>query len=130
MPALNVNFICFRKICLNNIHLGTVRGCGWQKIGAYVNLGSYYLVGIPIAVLFAFVFHTGGKVSFSLSVTCSYYSLVLQNFRRFIPISYWLCITKDFSYICRAFGWVSFVHSLCKWCLFLLSLHALIGSKK
>ncbi|XP_048330181.2 protein DETOXIFICATION 16-like [Ziziphus jujuba] len=40
---------------------GTVRGCGWQKIGAYVNLGSYYLVGIPIAVLFAFVFHTGGK---------------------------------------------------------------------
>ncbi|XP_038687660.1 protein DETOXIFICATION 16-like [Tripterygium wilfordii] len=40
---------------------GTARGCGWQKIGAYVNLGSYYLVGIPSAVLLGFVFHVGGK---------------------------------------------------------------------
>ncbi|XP_023531831.1 protein DETOXIFICATION 16-like [Cucurbita pepo subsp. pepo] len=40
---------------------GIVRGCGWQKIGAYVNLGSYYLVGIPSAVLLAFVLHIGGK---------------------------------------------------------------------
>ncbi|XP_011039093.1 PREDICTED: MATE efflux family protein 5 isoform X2 [Populus euphratica] len=40
---------------------GIARGCGWQKIGAYINLGSYYLVGIPIAILLAFVFHVGGK---------------------------------------------------------------------
>ncbi|XP_023005095.1 protein DETOXIFICATION 16-like isoform X2 [Cucurbita maxima] len=40
---------------------GIVRGCGWQKIGAYVNLGSYYLVGIPSAVLLAFVLHIDGK---------------------------------------------------------------------
>ncbi|XP_038879312.1 protein DETOXIFICATION 16-like [Benincasa hispida] len=40
---------------------GIARGCGWQKIGAYVNLGSYYIVGIPSAVLLAFVFHFGGK---------------------------------------------------------------------
>lgn len=40
---------------------GTARGCGWQKIGAYINLGSYYLVGIPCAVLLAFVLHVGGK---------------------------------------------------------------------
>ncbi|KAI3463747.1 hypothetical protein Pfo_020410 [Paulownia fortunei] len=40
---------------------GTVRGCGWQKIGALINLGSYYLVGIPVAILLAFVFHIGGK---------------------------------------------------------------------
>ncbi|PIA27952.1 hypothetical protein AQUCO_07400057v1 [Aquilegia coerulea] len=40
---------------------GTARGCGWQKIGAYVNLGSYYLVGIPCAVLYAFVFHLRGR---------------------------------------------------------------------
>lgn len=39
------------------------RGCGWQKIGAYVNLGSYYLVGIPSALLFAFVLYINGKVS-------------------------------------------------------------------
>lgn len=40
---------------------GSVRGCGWQEIGAYINLGSYYLVGIPLAVLLAFVLHVGGK---------------------------------------------------------------------
>ncbi|XP_072084408.1 protein DETOXIFICATION 16 isoform X2 [Arachis hypogaea] len=40
---------------------GTARGCGWQKMGALINLGSYYLIGIPAAILFAFVFHMGGK---------------------------------------------------------------------
>ncbi|GAB4860997.1 Protein DETOXIFICATION 16 [Ancistrocladus abbreviatus] len=40
---------------------GTARGCGWQKIGAFINLGSYYLVGIPSAILLAFVLHIGGK---------------------------------------------------------------------
>ncbi|OIW20820.1 hypothetical protein TanjilG_23803 [Lupinus angustifolius] len=40
---------------------GTVRGCGRQKFGAYVNLGSYYLFGIPSSIVFAFVLHIGGK---------------------------------------------------------------------
>ncbi|XVE58818.1 hypothetical protein DITRI_Ditri04bG0199500 [Diplodiscus trichospermus] len=40
---------------------GAVRGCGWQKIGAYINIGSYYLVGIPCSILFAFVLDLGGK---------------------------------------------------------------------
>ncbi|KAK8962813.1 MATE efflux family protein 5 [Platanthera guangdongensis] len=43
---------------------GTARGCGWQKVGAFVNLGAYYAVGIPCAVLLSFVFHIGGKVLF------------------------------------------------------------------
>ncbi|KZV46522.1 MATE efflux family protein 6-like [Dorcoceras hygrometricum] len=40
---------------------GAVRGCGWQKIGAYINLGSYYLLGVPVSLLLAFVSHMGGK---------------------------------------------------------------------
>lgn len=44
-------------------YLGIARGCGWQKIGAFVNLGAYYVVGIPSAILFAFVLHIGGKVN-------------------------------------------------------------------
>ncbi|XP_020593392.1 protein DETOXIFICATION 14-like [Phalaenopsis equestris] len=40
---------------------GIARGCGWQHIGAYVNLGAFYLVGIPTAVLLGFLFHNGGK---------------------------------------------------------------------
>ncbi|KAI3919101.1 hypothetical protein MKW98_016654 [Papaver atlanticum] len=31
------------------------------KIGAFVNLGAYYLVGIPSSLLFSFVLHMGGK---------------------------------------------------------------------
>jgi Na+-driven multidrug efflux pump len=41
---------------------GVARGCGWQKIGACVNLGAYYLVGVPVGYCFAFVYHMGGMV--------------------------------------------------------------------
>ncbi|KAH6835384.1 MATE efflux family protein [Perilla frutescens var. hirtella] len=40
---------------------GIARGCGWQKIGAMVNLASFYLIGIPLGVVLAFVLHLGGK---------------------------------------------------------------------
>ncbi|KAL5553344.1 hypothetical protein UlMin_040745 [Ulmus minor] len=39
---------------------GAARGCGWQGLCAFINLGAYYVVGIPSAVLFAFFFHVGG----------------------------------------------------------------------
>ncbi|MBA0674347.1 hypothetical protein Goari_015950 [Gossypium aridum] len=40
---------------------GVARGTGWQHIGAYVNLGAYYLVGIPVAALLCFSLHLRGK---------------------------------------------------------------------
>ncbi|KAI3669652.1 hypothetical protein L6452_40969 [Arctium lappa] len=40
---------------------GVARGCGWQDIGAYVNLGSYYIVGIPMALVLGFVVHLNGE---------------------------------------------------------------------
>ncbi|OMP04683.1 Multi antimicrobial extrusion protein [Corchorus olitorius] len=40
---------------------GVARGTGWQHIGAYVNLGAYYLVGIPVAALLCFGLHLRGK---------------------------------------------------------------------
>ncbi|MCO5575059.1 hypothetical protein L7F22_028856 [Adiantum nelumboides] len=36
---------------------GIARGCGWQKAGAYINLASYYGVGLPAASVLAFAFH-------------------------------------------------------------------------
>jgi hypothetical protein len=33
---------------------GIARGCGWQHIGAYVNLGAFYLCGIPVAATLGF----------------------------------------------------------------------------
>ncbi|KAK6159119.1 hypothetical protein DH2020_006433 [Rehmannia glutinosa] len=40
---------------------GIARGCGWQKIGAIVNLASFYIIGIPLGIVLAFVLHLGGK---------------------------------------------------------------------
>ncbi|CAN6896091.1 unnamed protein product [Brassica oleracea] len=39
---------------------GIARGCGWQHIGAYINLGSFYLCGIPFAATLAFWFNLEG----------------------------------------------------------------------
>ncbi|PKU75240.1 MATE efflux family protein DTX1 [Dendrobium catenatum] len=41
--------------------LGTIRGSGRQKMGVFVCLGSYYLVGIPASILLGFVFHMDVK---------------------------------------------------------------------
>ncbi|KAJ7975182.1 Protein DETOXIFICATION [Quillaja saponaria] len=46
---------------LQSVLSGVARGCGWQKIGSFVNLASFYLVGIPCAIVLAFVFHMKGK---------------------------------------------------------------------
>ncbi|CAN4090184.1 unnamed protein product [Withania somnifera] len=51
---------------------GIARGCGWQKIGAIVNLGAYYLWGIPAGIVLAFFYHVGGKglwLGLTLSLT-------------------------------------------------------------
>ncbi|KAK6146824.1 hypothetical protein DH2020_020693 [Rehmannia glutinosa] len=52
---------------------GAARGCGWQNLCALINLGAYYVVGIPSSVVLAFVFHKGGMglwtgIIFALSV--------------------------------------------------------------
>ncbi|KAF8721676.1 hypothetical protein HU200_022848 [Digitaria exilis] len=46
---------------LQGVLSGVIRGCGQQKIGAFISIASYYLVGIPSAFFFAFVCHLGGK---------------------------------------------------------------------
>jgi MATE family multidrug resistance protein len=43
-------------------------GCGLQKIGAAVNLGAFYLAGIPVSVLLAFFFRLNGMVYFFVVV--------------------------------------------------------------
>nr|GMD18481.1 protein DETOXIFICATION 16-like isoform X1 [Ipomoea batatas] len=54
---------------------GAARGCGWQNLCAFINLGAYYVVGLPSSVLFAFVFHIGG-MGLWMGIICA---LVVQN---------------------------------------------------
>ncbi|KAL5544916.1 hypothetical protein UlMin_008700 [Ulmus minor] len=46
---------------IQSVLSGIARGCGWQKIGAYVNLAAFYLVGVPCAAVLAFVIHMKAK---------------------------------------------------------------------
>uniref|UniRef100_A0A0R0GV15 Protein DETOXIFICATION n=1 Tax=Glycine max TaxID=3847 RepID=A0A0R0GV15_SOYBN len=36
---------------------GVIRGCGWQHLAAYVNLATFYLIGLPISGLLGFKFN-------------------------------------------------------------------------
>ncbi|KAJ0692262.1 putative multi antimicrobial extrusion protein [Helianthus annuus] len=54
-------------IILNGIQpvlSGVAVGCGWQAYVAYVNVGCYYIVGIPLGLLLGFHFNFGVKVPF------------------------------------------------------------------
>ncbi|XP_024992675.1 protein DETOXIFICATION 40-like [Cynara cardunculus var. scolymus] len=51
-------------IILNGIQpvlSGVAVGCGWQAYVAYVNVGCYYIVGIPIGCILGFYFNYGVK---------------------------------------------------------------------
>ncbi|KAL5865171.1 hypothetical protein ACOSQ3_002685 [Xanthoceras sorbifolium] len=40
---------------------GVAVGCGWQSFVAYVNVGCYYLIGVPLGSLLGFYFNLGAK---------------------------------------------------------------------
>ncbi|KAD0533607.1 hypothetical protein E3N88_37245 [Mikania micrantha] len=51
-------------IILNGIQpvlSGVAVGCGWQTYVAYVNVGCYYIVGVPLGFLLGFHFNLGVK---------------------------------------------------------------------
>ncbi|KAF0902730.1 hypothetical protein E2562_019078 [Oryza meyeriana var. granulata] len=53
LPILGISFF------IDGLH-SSLSGCGKQKIGAAVNLGAFYLVGIPMTALLAFSLHLNG----------------------------------------------------------------------
>ncbi|RYR37193.1 hypothetical protein Ahy_A09g042121 isoform E [Arachis hypogaea] len=48
------------SIILDTLH-GIARGCGWQQLGTYVNLGAYYILGIPLTAILGFWVQLRGK---------------------------------------------------------------------
>ncbi|KAK3036528.1 hypothetical protein RJ639_030969 [Escallonia herrerae] len=61
--AVMAPLICLSTVTdsLQAVISGIARGCGWQHIGAYVNLGAFYLLGIPVAVVLGFILHLKAK---------------------------------------------------------------------
>ncbi|KAH7520486.1 hypothetical protein FEM48_Zijuj08G0148900 [Ziziphus jujuba var. spinosa] len=49
-------------ILLNSIQpilSGVAVGCGWQSYVAYINLGCYYLIGVPVGYFMGWIFNLG-----------------------------------------------------------------------
>lgn len=44
---------------------GVARGCGRQELGAWVNLCTLYIIGVPTALVLAFNFNMGGRGLFT-----------------------------------------------------------------
>jgi len=67
---------------------GVAIGSGWQALVAYVNVGSYYLIGVPLGVLLGWCFNYGVPVCIctttkyivenNMGFMCSIYLLSLQ----------------------------------------------------
>ncbi|KAF8694723.1 hypothetical protein HU200_037809 [Digitaria exilis] len=58
----NLSVLLALTILLNGIQpvlSGVAVGSGWQALVAYVNIGSYYLIGVPFGVILAWGFHYG-----------------------------------------------------------------------
>jgi Na+-driven multidrug efflux pump len=41
---------------------GVAIGAGWQSLVAFINIGCYYLVGLPLGALFGFKLNLGALV--------------------------------------------------------------------
>ncbi|KAF3437526.1 hypothetical protein FNV43_RR20280 [Rhamnella rubrinervis] len=55
MPVLAAsNFMDGVQGVLSGMSTRVARGCGWQKLGASVNMEAYYLVGLPCAITLTF----------------------------------------------------------------------------
>ncbi|KAH9739213.1 protein DETOXIFICATION [Citrus sinensis] len=61
--AVMAPLICLSVITdsLQAVFSGVAKGCGWQHIGVYINLGAFYLVGLPVGAALGFVAHLRGK---------------------------------------------------------------------
>ncbi|XP_057518884.1 protein DETOXIFICATION 16-like isoform X2 [Amaranthus tricolor] len=90
MPLLSLTNLLDGLACVLS---GTARGCGWQKIGAYINLGSFYLVGLPAAILLAFFMHIGGK-GLWLGIICALILQVLALFAITVKTNWELQVEK------------------------------------
>jgi MATE family multidrug resistance protein len=66
---------------------GIARGCGWQHLAVYVNLATFYVIGVPIGCVLGFKSKLQAKVSLyqlNLSTfTCKVSYFLQSNLRRY-----------------------------------------------
>jgi len=73
---------------------GVAVGAGWQSTVAYVNIGCYYLIGIPVGIVLGNIIHLQVKVG---------YYVILSSFE-IVPYSYLFSFIGQTFFLCRVFG--------------------------
>ncbi|KAA8538134.1 hypothetical protein F0562_027742 [Nyssa sinensis] len=57
-----LSYLLAFTVLLNSVQpvlSGVAVGSGWQSTVAYINLGCYYLIGVPLGIVLGWVFHLG-----------------------------------------------------------------------
>lgn len=72
---------------------GVAIGAGWQSIVAYVNIGCYYIIGIPVGIVL------GNVINWQVKVSYNYITLVLK-----LHLYAALLLNNLFN-LCREYGW-------------------------
>ncbi len=64
----------------NTVLAGVMRGCGRQRIGATINLATYWVLGLPAAVALAFWGGLGAQGLWAgLACTASVQALIMTH---------------------------------------------------
>jgi hypothetical protein len=63
---VDVAVLFFYGVIFTKRNAGVAVGSGWQSMVAYVNIGCYYLIGIPMGILLGWFFNLGVLVPTSL----------------------------------------------------------------
>lgn len=81
------------------IKTGVAVGAGMQSIVAFVNLGSYYAIGVPLGLILTYVFNLGVKVLIKLLIS-SFFLYFCVHFieSTFKTLIYFRCVN------CRDYG--------------------------
>nr|WDY35014.1 multidrug toxin excretion transporter MATE 4 [Diospyros kaki] len=76
---------------------GVARGCGWQHLAVYINMGTFYCLGMPIAILLGFklkLYAQGLWLGLLCGLSCQAGTLLLLSKRaKWIGVN--LCDTTD-----------------------------------
>ena len=59
---------------------GVAVGCGWQALVAYINIGCYYFIGVPLGVLLGFKFDYGIKVLYIFNLVARFNAALIRSF--------------------------------------------------
>jgi len=58
---------------------GVTRGCGWQHLAVYINLATFYLIGLPISCFLGFKTSLQYKVNKTFNAHSGYVCLFLYK---------------------------------------------------